>query len=433
MKRILKLLSLCLLWLLPAAASGQTGQDGKPDDTAGGWYVGLQGGMPFGFSTFSSFGADRTHAGWSAGVYGGYRFNPVLSLGAVARWGGLNLSARDCCFAGNYWLGADGLRYEAPVLDGAGWHYNDLKSRVSMQSYGLQLNVNVLGFFHATKASRWTLEIAPTLAAVGTKASVRTLSDNTEAMRGNSRWHLGVGGNMQAAYRIGRHLNVGIYSGLTYLTGDRMDGMPEHLHKNNLVWESGIRLGWTFGRKGKAKPSSAVPVSVPAATGVPEKEYTDTTASAPDSLRHAAKEMLPETKEKTLPDDKGESVVTVESAVPEQTESVQLDFPAIYFAFDSYSIAETETGNLNRILALLREHPDVKVTLSGWGDTYGSKEANDRISFLRADAVKRWLVEHGVDASRIEIEGMGSDPNAGTPKKARRVDTNEQKRKEDNR
>lgn len=432
MKRILKLLSLCLLWLLPAAASGQTGQDGKPDDTAGGWYVGLQGGMPFGFSTFSSFGADRTHAGWSAGVHGGYRFNPVLSLEAVARWGGLNLSARDCCFAGNYWLGADGLRYEAPVLDGAGWHYSDLKSRVSMQSYGLQLNVNVLGFFHATKASRWTLEIAPALAAVGTKASVRTLSDNTEAMRGDSRWHLGVGGNVQAAYRIGRHLNVGIYSGLTYLTGDRMDGMPEHLHKNNFVWESGIRLGWTFGRKGKAKPSSAVPVSVPAATGVPEKEYTDTTASAPDSLQHAAKEMLPETKE-TLPDDKGESVVTVESAVPEQTETVQLDFPAIYFAFDSYSIAETETGNLNRILALLSEHPDVKVTLSGWGDTYGSKEANDRISLRRAETVKKWLVEHGVAASRIETAGMGSDPNADTPKKARRVDTNEQKRKEDNR
>ncbi len=431
MKRILKLLSLCLLWLLPAAASGQTGQDGK-HDAAGGWYVGLQGGMPFGFSTFSSFGADKTHAGWSAGVYGGYRFNPVLSLEAVARWGGLNLSARDCCFEGNYWLGADGLRYEAPVLDGAGWHYSDLKSRVSMQSYGLQLNVNVLGFFHATKASRWTLEIAPTLAAVGTKASVRTLSDNTEAMRGDSRWHLGVGGNMQAAYRIGRHLNVGIYSGLTYLTGDRMDGMPEHLHKNNFVWESGIRLGWTFGRKGKAKPSSAVPVSVPAATGVPEKEYPDTTASAPDSLQHAAKEMLPETKE-TRPDDKGESVVTVESAVPEQKESVQLDFPAIYFAFDSYSIAETDTGNLNRILALLREHPDVKVTLSGWGDTYGSKEANDRISLLRAEAVRAWLVNHGVDASRIETAGMGSDPDAGTPKKARRVDTNEQKRKEDNR
>lgn len=425
MKRILKLLSLCLLWLLPAAASGQTGQDGKPDDTAGGWYVGLQGGMPFGFSTFSSFGADRTHAGWSAGVYGGYRFSPVLSLEAVARWGGLNLSARNCCFAGNYWLGADGLRYEAPVLDGAGWHYSDLKSRVSMQSYGLQLNVNVLGFFHATKASRWTLEIAPTLAAVGTKASVRTLSDNTETMRGDSRWHLGVGGNMQAAYRIGKHLNVGIYSGLTYLTGDRMDGMPEHLHKNNFVWESGIRLGWTFGRKGKAKPSSAVPVSVPAETAVPEKEYTDTTASAPDSLRHTTKE--------TRPDDKVESVVTVESAVPEQTETVQLDFPAIYFAFDSYIIAETETGNLNRILALLREHPDVKVTLSGWGDTYGSKEANDRISLLRAEAVRAWLVDHGVDASRIETAGMGSDPDAGTPKKARRVDTNEQKRKEDNR
>ena len=26
-----------------------------------GWYVGVEGGMPFGFSTFSSFGHDKTH------------------------------------------------------------------------------------------------------------------------------------------------------------------------------------------------------------------------------------------------------------------------------------------------------------------------------------------------------------------------------------
>lgn len=33
-----------------------------------GWYVGVEGGMPFGFSTFSSFGHDKTHLGWAAGI-----------------------------------------------------------------------------------------------------------------------------------------------------------------------------------------------------------------------------------------------------------------------------------------------------------------------------------------------------------------------------
>ena len=39
--------------------------------------VKVEGGMPFGFSTFSSFGHDKTHLGWAAGVYGGYRFGSV--------------------------------------------------------------------------------------------------------------------------------------------------------------------------------------------------------------------------------------------------------------------------------------------------------------------------------------------------------------------
>ena len=35
------------------------------------WYVGVEGGIPFGFSTFSSFGHDKTRLGWAAGLYGG--------------------------------------------------------------------------------------------------------------------------------------------------------------------------------------------------------------------------------------------------------------------------------------------------------------------------------------------------------------------------
>lgn len=38
-------------------------------------------------------------------------------------------------------------------------------------------------------------------------------------------------------------VTLGIYSGLTRLTGERMDGMPEYQHKNYFLWESGIRLG----------------------------------------------------------------------------------------------------------------------------------------------------------------------------------------------
>ena len=214
-----------------------------------GWYAGIQGGVPFGVSALSSFGTDKTRAGWSAGIYGGYRFSPVLSLEAQAAWGEMNLSARDCC--PGYWLGSDGYLYESAVAGMTGWDWHDLKSRVFTQRYGVQLNVNLLGFFATTKHSRWTLELAPHLYAVGTKAEFRTLAGNDRAMKGAARWHLGAGGNLQAGYAVTEHLRLGIYTGLTYLTGQPLDGTPGHLHKANCIWESGLKLGWSFGYKGK--------------------------------------------------------------------------------------------------------------------------------------------------------------------------------------
>ena len=215
----------------------------KTDCTTG-WYAGLQGGVPFGVSQFSSFGADKTRAGWSVGIHGGYRFSPVLSVEARAAWGQVNLSARDCC--PDYWIGSDAVRYETAVAGMTGWNYSALRSRTCTQSYGVQLNVNLLGFFRATRDSRWTLELAPRLAATGTKASLRTINGGDEVMKGGTRWHFGAGGNLQAAYRVADCLNLGVYTGVTCLTGNPLDGMPEHLHKSNYTWESGIRLSWLF-------------------------------------------------------------------------------------------------------------------------------------------------------------------------------------------
>lgn len=221
----------------------------KTSGPSAGWYAGISGGVPFGVSAYSSFGADKTRAGWSAGIYGGYRFNPVLSLEVQVAWGQTNLSSRGCC--PDYWLGSDGVLYEAAVAGMEGRAWSGLTSRVSTQRYGAQLNVNILGFFHSTKDSRWTLEVSPLLTAYGTKAEFRAIDGDNTAFKGGTRWHLGAGGNIQAGYGITRNLRIGVYTGVTYLTGQPLDGTPEHLHKANYIWESGLKLGWRFGKQGK--------------------------------------------------------------------------------------------------------------------------------------------------------------------------------------
>ena len=245
-----RLLVAMLAFILPFSfAKAEAKEDGKT--ISQGWYVGIEGGMPFGFSTFSSFGHDKTHLGWAAGLYGGYRFNSIFSAELSAKYGEVNMSAQDCCVERNYWLGSDGVLYKAGVLGMDSWEYANLKSHVRMGWYGARVNVHLLGLFHKTANSRWDLAVSPHIYAVTTKADIQTIADDAKVMKGSTNWHLGYGADLQVGYQLTSCLKLGIYSGLTRLTGERMDGMPEHLHKNNFVWESGIRLGISFAKAKK--------------------------------------------------------------------------------------------------------------------------------------------------------------------------------------
>lgn len=391
-----------------------------------GWYMGVQGGIPFGIITFSSFGADKTRAGVSAGVYSGYRFNPVLSAELSMKWCKTVLSARECCAASGYWLGADGTRYYAPVADMEGWDYAGLKSSVGMQRYGVRLNVNLLGFFNRTRQSRWTLELSPELAAVGTRVTLKTIAEDTEVRKGTTNWHLGAGGNLQAGYALTKNLNVGIYSGITWLSGSCMDGIPEHLHTANYIWESGVRIGWMFG-KGGARRQKPVQRAVPETLVRPvetTEAYAGVTVCPEDNVSDTLTVQTPvQTEQQT--EDKAETEVI---AVETKEESL-LVFPNIYFAFNRTDIAPGEVAKLEEIRKLLQAHPDVQILVTGWCDKTGSHTVNDRVSLRRAEAVKTWLIGHGIPAERIRTRGGGIDYDEPDCHKARRA-TTEQSRTE---
>jgi len=67
---------------------------------------------------------------------------------------------------------------------------------------------------------------------------------------------------------------------------------------------------------------------------------------------------------------------------------------------------------------VLVKYPDTYITVEGHTDSTGSAQYNQRLSELRANAVRDLLVKDGVPANRIDTKGYGaSDPvaNNSTP------------------
>jgi outer membrane protein OmpA-like peptidoglycan-associated protein len=71
-------------------------------------------------------------------------------------------------------------------------------------------------------------------------------------------------------------------------------------------------------------------------------------------------------------------------------------------------VAASSFDLLAQIAAVMSEHPDLaRVAVDGHTDGVGAEKQNLALSQRRAVAVVRWLVEHGVDARRLEARGFG--------------------------
>ncbi len=64
---------------------------------------------------------------------------------------------------------------------------------------------------------------------------------------------------------------------------------------------------------------------------------------------------------------------------------------------------------LDEAVKALTEYPSIRVEVSGHTDNRGSREINMRLSENRAKTVRDYLVERGIDASRITTRGAGPD------------------------
>ena len=96
---------------------------------------------------------------------------------------------------------------------------------------------------------------------------------------------------------------------------------------------------------------------------------------------------------------------------PDEKEQKQLNQYAKTILFDTgkATIKFQSAEVLNQILNVLKKYPNSRFRIEGHTDSTGKKAKNMILSQNRADAVKVYLIQGGIDASRLESQGFGPE------------------------
>lgn len=88
----------------------------------------------------------------------------------------------------------------------------------------------------------------------------------------------------------------------------------------------------------------------------------------------------------------------------------------IYFNVSKYDLKPESFPELDRLVTVMQSNPTLQIRLEGHTDTVGEFDANVELSRNRVNEVKRYLVNKGIGAGRIETVGYGPSRPINTNK-----------------
>ena len=87
----------------------------------------------------------------------------------------------------------------------------------------------------------------------------------------------------------------------------------------------------------------------------------------------------------------------------------------IYFDTGSDAIRQESAPTMKEIGTMLKDHPELKLTIEGHTDNVGKPESNQALSERRAAAVRRYLLDsYQIDGARLEAKGLGHTKPVGS-------------------
>jgi outer membrane protein OmpA-like peptidoglycan-associated protein len=94
--------------------------------------------------------------------------------------------------------------------------------------------------------------------------------------------------------------------------------------------------------------------------------------------------------------------------VDQLTKEGRLVTHGILFDVAQSSVKPESMGTIRQIVAALKANPSMKLEIDGHTDADGDAAKNMTLSQSRADAVKKIIVDQGIDASRLTTHGYGA-------------------------
>jgi len=150
-----------------------------------------------------------------------------------------------------------------------------------------------------------------------------------------------------------------------------------------------------------------------------EKNY-----ELPDTKIAETTDMEPASAENMLPSEEEEEPAKLVDA--EIEEGAKLNLEEIFFYNNTYAFRRESSDQLTQLLELMNTYPELKIEIGGHtsgntrsikpdpntaqnGEGWDFKGNSRKLSKMRAEAVKKYLVKNGIKAGRIKTKGYAND------------------------